>query len=297
MSMANTGTQPFDLSSTRNQILRRQSSRKAGNIVAGIFISLCTLVVLVPLFAIFYYLISNGLSSINLELFTQSFKPVGETGGGLLHAIVGTLELVGMASVIGVLLGVAGGIFLAEYREHKLVPWIRLVSDVLSGIPAIVMGLVVYALLVVTTKKYSGLAGGVALGFLMVPIVVRTTEEVLKLIPSTIREAGLALGLPKWKVIMAVILPAATSGIVTGVMLAVARVSGEAAPLIFTAFGNNNFNANPLEPMAAMPLAIYQYAISPYPEWHRLANAGALVLVVLVFMATLIARLATQKRK
>lgn len=287
----------LDLSGTRSQILRRQSSRKASNIFAGVLISLCTVIVLIPLFAIFYYLISKGISSINLEFFTQSFKPIGETGGGLLHAIVGTLEMVGMASIIGVLLGVSGGIFLAEYREHKLVPWISLVSDVLSGIPAIVMGLVVYAMIVVTSKHYSGLAGALALGFLMVPIVVRTTEEVLKLVPSTIREAGLALGLPKWKVTLSIILPAATSGIVTGVMLAVARVSGEAAPLIFTAFGNNNFNADPRDPMAAMPLSIYQYAISPFPEWHRLANAGALVLIIMVFSATLIARLATQQRK
>jgi phosphate transport system permease protein len=293
MSMA----QHLDLSGTRSQILRRQSSRKASNIFAGVVISIFTLIVLIPLFAIFYYLISKGISSINLEFFTQSFKPIGETGGGMLHAIVGTLEMVGMASVIGVLLGVSGGIFLAEYREHKLVPWISLVSDVLSGIPAIVMGLVVYAMIVSTTKHYSGLAGALALGFLMVPIVVRTTEEVLKLVPSTIREAGLALGLPKWKVTMSVILPAATSGIVTGVMLAVARVSGEAAPLIFTAFGNNNFNSDPRDPMAAMPLSIYQYAISPFPEWHRLANAGALVLIIMVFSATLIARVATQQRK
>ncbi len=293
MSMAG----QLDLSGTRSQILRRQSSRKASNIFAGVVISICTLIVLIPLFAIFYYLISKGISSINLEFFTQSFKPIGETGGGMLHAIVGTLEMVGLASVIGVLLGVSGGIFLAEYREHKLVPWISLVSDVLSGIPAIVMGLVVYAMIVLTSKHYSGLAGALALGFLMVPIVVRTTEEVLKLVPSTIREAGLALGLPKWKVTLSVILPAATSGIVTGVMLAVARVSGEAAPLIFTAFGNNNFNADPRDPMAAMPLSIYQYAISPFPEWHRLANAGALVLIIMVFSATLIARVATRQRK
>lgn len=275
---------------------RRRSRRKATNAIAAGLIGLSALAVLIPLFAILWYLISNGIQSISWDFFVRDPVPVGEEGGGLRNAIAGTLLLLAIASVIGVTVGVAGGILLAEFPNNRLVPTVRLVSDVLSGVPAIVMGLVAYGLVVLAMNKFSALSGGVALGFLMIPIVVRTSEEVLKLVPVSVREAGLSLGLPQWRVTWSVVLPSAVSGIITGVMLAVARVAGEAAPLLFTAFGNPRFNLNPLEPVAALPLNIFTYVVSPYEEWHRLANAAALVLIVIILITTLLARFATRRR-
>lgn len=263
--------------------------RKAKNALMGGLILLATLLVVAPLILIFVYLIKEGLGAMNLDFFTKVPAPEGETGGGMLNAILGTLEMLAMASVIGVTVGVAGGIFLAEYPKHPLMPTIRMISDVLAGIPAIVMGLVAYGLIVLKFG-FSGLAGALALGFLMIPIVVRTSEEVLKLVPQTVREAGLALGLPKWLVTLRIVLPAAAGGIVTGVMLALARVAGEAAPLLFTAFGNNLVNTNPLKPMSALPLEIYRGATSAYDENQRMAKAGALLLITLIFVTSLLAR-------
>jgi len=274
----------------------RRRSRKISNAVAAGLIGLMTLLVLIPLFAIMIDLVVKGVGALNLDFFIKDPVPVGETGGGMRNAIVGTLQLVGIASVISVIIGIAGGIMLSEFPRSRLVPTIRLVSDVLSGIPAIVMGLVAYGLVVIAMKKFSALSGGIALGFLMIPIVVRTTEEVLKLIPMAVREAGLALGLPQWRVILSVVLPAALGGIITGIMLAIARVAGEAAPLLFTAFGNPRLNLNPLEPSSALPLQIFVYATGPYEEWHRLAYAGALVLIVLILVTSLLARWATRRR-
>jgi len=277
-------------------ISRRRSRRKTSNAVASVLIGLCVVVIMIPLIAILWYLISNGVSALSVEFFTRDPVPVGEAGGGLRNAIVGTLMLLAIASVIGIIIGVAGGVMLAEYPRNRLVPTVRLVSDVLSGVPAIVMGLVAYGLVVVTTKHFSAFAGGIALGLLMIPIVVRTSEEVLKLVPVSVREAGLALGLPQWRVILSIVLPSAASGIVTGVMLAVARVAGEASPLLFTAFGNPRLSLNPAQPVSALPLSIFNYVVSPYEAWHRLANAGALVLVILIFITTLLTRLATRRR-
>lgn len=273
-------------------------ARKAKNALMGALIVLATLVVVAPLILIFAYLLREGFSAMfglndgqfDLNFFTKTPAPEGETGGGLLNAITGTLTMLGLASVIGVLVGVAGGIFLAEYPRHPLMPTIRMLSDVLAGIPAIVMGLVAYGLVVLTTGKFSGAAGALALGFLMIPIVVRTTEEVLKLVPGTVREAGLALGLPKWLVTLRVVLPAAAGGIVTGVMLALARVAGEAAPLLFTAFGNNLVNLDPSKAMSALPLEIYKGATSAYDENQRMAKAGALLLILMIFATSLLAR-------
>ncbi len=275
---------------------RNRNARKLTNSVMAVVIALATAVVLIPLFLILWYLLSRGFSALNLNFFTHVPAPAGEAGGGLLNAIVGTLIMVGIASLIGVTVGIAGGIFLAEFPRHPLVPTVRLVSDVLSGIPAIVLGLVAYGLLVATAGHYSAWAGGFGLGLLMIPIVVRTSEEVLKLVPLSVREAGLAVGLPQWRVTWSIVLPAALGGIVTGVMLAVARVAGEAAPLLFTSLGNSFLNFNPGKPMSALPLEIYIGATSAYDEQRRLATAGALVLIALVFVATLIARLATRRR-
>lgn len=283
--------------SARERHLRRaRNASKVTNVVAAVLIGLGTLIVLIPLFLIFWYLLSRGLSAINLNFFTHVPAPPGETGGGLLNAIVGTLMLLLIASLIGVTVGLGGGIFLAEFPRHPFVPTVRLVSDVLSGIPAIVLGLVAYGLVVATTKSFSAWAGGLALGLLMIPIVVRTSEEVLKLVPVSVREAGLSLGLPQWRVTLSVVLPAATSGIVTGVMLAVARVAGEAAPLLFTSLGNTALNFNPNRPISALPLEIYIGATSAYDEQRRLATAGALFLIVLVLVTSLIARFVARKR-
>lgn len=270
-------------------------ARKAKNLLMGGLILLATLLVVAPLILIFAYLVREGLGAVNLNLLTRIPAPEGETGGGLLNAILGSLSMLALASVFGVLIGLAGGVFLAEYPRHPLMPTIRLVSDVLSGIPAIVMGLVAYGLIVLNFG-FSGFAGALALGFLMVPIVVRTTEEVLKLVPQTVREAGLSLGLPQWLVTLRIVLPAAAGGIVTGVMLALARVAGEAAPLLFTAFGNPNVNLDPRQPMSALPLEIYRGATSAYDENQRMAKAGALLLIVLIFVTSLLARRFSRRR-
>lgn len=283
MSAVTRTSTPITISATLSPV------RKAKNALMGGLILLATLLVVAPLILIFVYLIKEGLGAMNLDFFTKVPAPEGETGGGMLNAILGTLEMLAMASVIGVTVGVAGGIFLAEYPKHPLMPTIRMISDVLAGIPAIVMGLVAYGLIVLKFG-FSGLAGALALGFLMIPIVVRTSEEVLKLVPQTVREAGLALGLPKWLVTLRIVLPAAAGGIVTGVMLALARVAGEAAPLLFTAFGNNLVNTNPLKPMSALPLEIYRGATSAYDENQRMAKAGALLLITLIFVTSLLAR-------
>lgn len=263
--------------------------RRFQNVAMGALITLATMVVVAPLILIFVYLLTEGLGSLNLDFFTKVPAPEGEKGGGMLNAITGSLMMLGMASILGVTVGIAGGIFLAEFPRHPLMPTIRLISDVLAGIPAIVMGLVAYGMIVLTFG-FSGMAGAIALGFLMIPIVVRTTEEVLKLVPLTVREAGLALGLPQWKVILQIVLPAAAGGIITGVMLALARVAGEAAPLLFTAFGNPAVSLDPSKPMSALPLEIYRGATSAYDENQRLAKAGALVLIIMIFATSMLAR-------
>lgn len=264
-------------------------ARRFQNAAMGAMITLATMVVVAPLILIFVYLLTEGLGSLNLDFFTKVPAPEGEKGGGMLNAITGSLMMLGMASILGVTVGIAGGIFLAEFPRHPLMPTIRLISDVLAGIPAIVMGLVAYGMIVLTFG-FSGMAGAIALGFLMIPIVVRTTEEVLKLVPLTVREAGLALGLPQWKVILQIVLPAAAGGIITGVMLALARVAGEAAPLLFTAFGNPAVSLDPSKPMSALPLEIYRGATSAYDENQRLAKAGALVLIIMIFATSMLAR-------
>lgn len=270
-------------------------ARRGVNLLMGGVILLGTLLVIAPLIWIFVYLLREGLGSLNLNFFTRVPAPEGETGGGWLNAIAGTLIMLSIAAGIGVVVGVGGGIFLAEFPRHRLMPTVRMVSDVLAGIPAIVVGLVVYSL-VVLHFGFSGFAGGLALGLLMIPIVVRTTEEVLKLVPVSVREAGLALGLPQWRVILSVVLPAALSGIITGVMLALARVAGEAAPLLFTAFGNNLLNLDPTKAMSALPLQIYIGSTSAFEENQRLAKAGSLLLIVIIFVASLLARRFSRRR-
>ncbi len=255
-------------------------------------IVLLTLIVLTPLVLILAYLVGNGISSINWAFFTQLPRPAGEPGGGVAHAVVGSLELLAIAGVLGLIVGIGTGVFVAEYPRHPLVPSVRVLSDALIGIPAIVMGLVAYGLIVVRLGRFNALSGGVALGLIMVPYVVRATDEVLRLVPLSVREAGYALGLPRWRVTLWIVVPGAASGIITGAMLALARVAGEAAPLLFTSFGNQFWNLDPLKPIAALPLVIYNYTISPYDDWHRMASAASLVLVGFVLVTTALTRFA-----
>ena len=260
------------------------------HLVTGLAI-LSTAIVLVPLVAILVYLVYKGASSLNLAFFTRIPAPVGEPGGGMANSIVGSGIILAIASVMGIPLGIAGGVYLAEYGRNGLLGnLIRFTADVLNGVPSIVMGIAAYGLIVVH-YKFSALAGGVALAIMMVPTIARTTEEMLATVPHPLREAALGLGIPKWRTIMSVSLRTATPGIITGCMLAFARVAGETAPLLFTAFGNNFWNFRLTQPMAALPLQIYVYALSPYDEWHRLAWAGALVLIVLIMVSVTLVRL------
>ncbi len=251
-----------------------------------------TVLVLVPLVAILGYLIYKGASSLNLAFFTHVPAPVGEAGGGMANAIVGSGVILGLASLIGIPVGIAAGVYLAEYgRGRHLGNLVRFTADVLNGVPAIVMGIAVYALIVAKQHHFSGFAGGVALAIMMIPTVSRTTEEMLATVPHAIREAALGLGIPKWRTILSISLRTASPGIITGCMLAFARVAGETAPLLFTAFGNQFWSFDLNQPIAALPLQIYVYAVSPYDEWHRLAWAGALVLIVMIMGAVTLVRI------
>jgi phosphate transport system permease protein len=243
---------------------------------------LCTAIAVIVLVAVIGYVIVNGARALNFDFFTQLPAPVGEPGGGMANAIVGTLIIVGIGALISISAGVLAGIYLAEYGENRFADLVRFLADVLTGIPSIVVGILAYALVVVPMQKFSALAGGVALAVLMLPTVIRATEEMLRLVPGSLREASLALGAPRWKTILRIVLPTASGGLATGAMLAIARAAGETAPLLFTAFGNNFWNTSLVDPMAAIPLQVFQYAISPYDSWHAQAWAGALVLVVLV---------------
>jgi phosphate transport system permease protein len=249
-----------------------------------------TLAVLIPLALIFIHIIRMGFSSINFDFFTQIPRPTGETGGGMANGIAGSAILILLSSLLGIPVGIFGAIYLTEYGGGKLSNIIRFSADVLSGIPSIITGMVAYVLLVVPLKGFSALAGAFALALIMIPIVLRTTEEQLKLVPGTLREASLALGIPLWRTTLKVTLRSALTGVITGILLAIARIAGETAPLLFTALGNQFWSRKLTEPIAAMPLQIFSFAISPYDDWHRLAWAGALVLVTIMFCLSLAAR-------
>jgi phosphate transport system permease protein len=257
---------------------------------------LSTVLVVAPLIAIFIYLLYKGASSLNLAFFTQTPKPVGEAGGGMANAIVGSGILLAIGSVLGIPIGIAAGIFLAEFgRGSRLADAVRFTADVLNGVPSIVMGIAAYSLIVLPQKHFSALAGGVALGIMMVPTITRTTEEMLLMVPLSVREAALGLGVPNWRSVLSITLRTASPGVITGCMLAFARVAGETAPLLFTAFGNQFWSVSLNQPIAALPLQIYVYAISPYDEWHRLAWAGALVLIVLIVVSVALVRYVTTR--
>jgi phosphate transport system permease protein len=265
--------------------------RRLSNGLALGLITFAALIVTVPLFLILGTVIVRGASGLNWAFFTQIPKPVGETGGGMANAIGGSIMMLGMASMIGVPLGVGAGVYLAEYGRNKWGNIVRFTADVLNGVPSIVIGLTAYAMVVVIQKHFSMLAGSVALGIMMIPTISRTTEEVLLLVPQSIREAALGLGIPRWRTILSVVLRTASAGIITSIMLAFARIAGETAPLIFTAFGNQYWNTNINQPTAALPLQIYAYSVMPYDQAHQQAWTGALVLISMIMLTVILFRL------
>lgn len=269
------------------------------HIVSGVMIGLTYLAAVLatlPLVLILFHLISKGASSLSMSFFTHMPKPVGEPGGGMANAIVGTLVLIGIASAIGLPVGIGAGLYLAEKRTTPLAYTVRFLSDVLNGLPSIVIGISAWQFLVRPIGHFSALAGGIALGSMMIPLVTRTTEEMLLVVPTSLREAALALGYAKWRTSISVVLRTALAGIATGALVAVARIAGETAPLLFTAFGNQFWSTSLREAIAALPLQIFTYATGPYDEWHRLAWAGALVLISIVLIISVAARFATRSR-
>jgi len=273
--------------------LRRR--RVVNGIMLTVFVGAAVLAVL-PLIFIFLHLLTLGIGSLSWDFFTKMPKPVGEAGGGLANAIVGMIILIGIASAVGLPVGVGAGLFLAERKGTKLANGVRFLSDVLNGLPSIVMGIFAWQFLVRPVGHFSALAGGVALGAMMIPMVARTTEEMVGIVPVALREAALALGYPRWRTSLSIVLRTASAGIVTGALVAIARIAGETAPLLFTSFGNQFWSLSLGQPMAALPLQIFSYAISPYDAWHSLAWAGALVLIALIFIISLVARIATRAR-
>jgi len=270
--------------------------RKFKNVFMQSLALVCAILVVLPLVLVFYHLVKEGFVALNWDFFTKLPKAVGETGGGMVNAIVGTFILLTQAALLGVPVGVLGGVYLSEYGGTRLNWAIRFSADILNGVPSITWGIVVYALMVMPMHGSSALAGGVVLGMMMIPLVMRTTEEVLHLVPASYREAAYALGIAKWKTIVQIVLRTATKGIVTGVLLALARVAGETAPLLFTALGNLGWAHSLKEPIAALPLQIFNYAISPYDDWHRQAWAGAFVLLMLVLAVNIGVRFMTRDR-
>lgn len=275
---------------------RSLGRRRAVNVIMLGVMYVAAVVAVLPLIFILWHLAREGASSISLDFFTKMPKPVGEAGGGMGNAIAGTLVLLGIASAIGLPIGIGAGLYLAEQRTARLATAVRFLSDVLNGLPSIVMGIFAWQFLVRPIGHFSAAAGGIALGAMMIPLVTRTTEEMIRLVPVSLREAALALGYTRWRTSLSIVLRTALPGIVTGALVAVARIAGETAPLLFTAFGNQFWSLSLDQPVSALPLQIFSYAISPYDEWHRLAWAGALVLIALVLIISLISRLVTRSR-
>jgi len=267
-------------------------------LLSNLFVLACglsILVALVPLVMILFFVIREGAQALNLAFFTQMPKPVGEAGGGMLNAFVGTLMLTGLAALMAVPIGILAGIYVSEYKGTTLATAVRFAADTLNGVPSIVIGIFVYGIAVLPFRQFSALAGGIALGIMMIPIIARTTEELLLLVPSAMREGALALGATRARAVFSVIVPSVLPGIMTAVLLALARVAGETAPLLFTAFNNRFFSTDPGQPIASVTVQVFTYAISPYADWHRQAWAGALVLVAFVFVCSLAARVVTAR--
>jgi phosphate transport system permease protein len=274
---------------------RRYRVRKATSAIMTGLCAAAVAVALVPLAMVLFFVFRQGVPALSVAFFTQMPKPVGEPGGGMANAIVGTGILIGLAALVAVPVGITCGVYIVEFRTSRLAPAVRFAADILNGVPSIVIGIFAYAVAVLPFKRFSALAGGVALGVMMIPIIVRTTEELLALVPESLREGALALGATRGRAVVTVILPAALPGIVTGVLVALARVAGETAPLLFTAFNNRFFSTSLDQPIASLTVQIFTYAISPYEDWHRQAWAGATVLITAVLLFSLLARTVTRR--
>ena len=268
------------------------------HLLSSIVVGLCGLAVvaaLVPLALVLFYVLSQGIASLNLAFFTEMPKPVGEAGGGMANSIAGSLIVVGLGALFALPIGIMSGIYAAEYAGTRLAAAVRFAADTLNGVPSIVIGVFVYGIAVLPFRQFSALAGGIALGVMMLPLVARTTEELLLLVPGSMKEGALALGATRARAVFTVVVPAALPGIMTGVLLALARIAGETAPLIFTAFNNRFFSTDVTQPISTLTVQVFTYAVSPYPDWHRQAWAGALVLVGIVLGCSLLARIATAR--
>ncbi len=283
------------IATSRKDVPRVNLRRRVVNAAVTFAAVGAVILVLTPLVAVFGYLVYRGIGSVNWAFLTQTPKPVGEAGGGMANAIAGSAFILLIASVIGVPFGIGAGVYLAEYGQNRFGDIIRFTADVLNGVPSIVIGIVAYGIVVLAQGHFSALAGGVALSLMMIPTISRTTEEMLLLVPNSLREASYGLGISRWRTTLSITLRTATSGVITGVMLAFARVAGETAPLLFTAFGNQYWNFKMEQPTAALPLQIFAYAISPFDEWHRQAWAGALVLIVLIVVSVSAVRIAASR--
>lgn len=276
--------------------LPRYRRRKLINGAAFLLTGVCAALTISILFFILGYIFYHGFSSLNWDFLTKLPKPVGESGGGMANAIVGTFKLLGLATLVGVPVGFMGGVYLSEFGHNKIGFFVRYAADILNGVPSIVMGIFAYTVVALPMGHFSALAGGFALGVMMIPIAVRSTEEFMKVVPHSVREAGLALGLPAWKVILFIVIPTAAKGLITGILLDLARVAGETAPLLFTAFSNRFWAKGWMEPIASLPVMIFTYAIAPYDDWHKQSWAAALVLMMLVLFTGLATRFLIRER-
>lgn len=270
--------------------------RKIANVVMLSSSFLSAIITIVPLFLVFYYTIKEGVKYLNWDFFTKLPTPIGETGGGMANAIVGTLILIGIGGGIGIPIGMLSGIYLSEFGKNKFGAVVRFLADVLSGVPSIVVGVVAYTLVVLPMKHFSALAGGVALAILMIPTITRTTEEMIRLVPLSYREAGLALGIPKWKTSLFIVLKTAWKGIATGILLGLARAAGETAPLLFTALGNRFWSTDLFQPIASLTAFIYEYSKAPFKDWNEQAWTAALVLIMLISILSLVFRFFTRSK-
>jgi len=272
--------------------------RRPRMILSSLFVAFCAasvIVALVPLAFVLFFVVSQGVQALNLAFFTHMPTPVGESGGGMANAIVGTLILTSLAAVMAVPIGIVSGIYMSEYAGTRFAALVRFAADTLNGVPSIVIGLFAYTIVVVPFRQFSALAGGFALGTMMIPIIARTTEELLLLVPGSMREGALALGATRARAVFSVVVPAALPGIITGIILALARIAGETAPLLFTAFNNRYFSTSLTQPISTLTVQVFTYATGPYQDWHRQAWAGALVLVTIVLVCSLVARVATRR--
>src|SRR3954464_7906496 len=277
---------------------RRTSGTRRRQITSRVAVALCALsvvIALIPLAFILFFVVSKGIQALNWNFFTKLPVPVGETGGGMANAIAGSLMLSGLGALGAIPIGIISGVYMSEYAGSRLASAVRFAADTLNGVPSIVIGVFVYGIAVLPFKQFSMIAGGIALGIMMIPIIARSTEELMKLVPGTMREGALALGATRARAVFTVVLPAAAPGIVTGVVLALARIAGETAPLLFTSFNNRFFTTKLNQPISSLTVQVFTYAISPYEDWHRQAWAGALVLVTIVLVCSVLARFATRK--